>query len=53
MDKLLTISQAAEILQVTAETLRRWDKAGKLTAIRLPGGHRRYRQSEIEALLSC
>ena len=35
LPKLLTIRQAAEILNVHVETLRRWDKSGKLKAIRV------------------
>ena len=30
----------------------RWAKAGKLTSIRTLGGHRRYRESEVRALLA-
>jgi len=33
LPKLLTICQLAEILNVHMETLRRWDKSGKLEAI--------------------
>ena len=34
-----------------AWTVTRWAKAGKLSAIRTLGGHRRYRESEVRALL--
>jgi len=37
-EKLLTISQAAEYLGVSLNTLRRWDESGKLIAIRKEGG---------------
>ncbi|PIQ74425.1 MAG: hypothetical protein COV85_02210, partial [Candidatus Portnoybacteria bacterium CG11_big_fil_rev_8_21_14_0_20_44_10] len=48
-EKLLTITEAAEILGVSVDTLRRWDKSGKLVAIRKEGGtHRYYRQSDLE-----
>ncbi len=48
LPKLLTIRQAAEILNVHVETLRRWDKAGKLKAIRVnERGDRRYREEDI------
>ena len=47
-EKLLTITEAAEILGVSLDTLRRWDKNGKLVAIRKDGGvHRYYRQSDL------
>ncbi|MGA3291616.1 MAG: helix-turn-helix domain-containing protein [Candidatus Microgenomates bacterium] len=52
LPKLLTIRQAAEILNVHVETLRRWDKAGKLKAIRVnERGDRRYDPKDIEAIL--
>lgn len=35
LPKLLTIRQVAEILNVHIETLRRWDKNGRLKAIRV------------------
>ena len=48
-EKLLTIAQASEILNVSLDTLRRWDKNGKLVAIRKEGGvHRYYRQIDLE-----
>lgn len=47
--KLLTIRQVAEILNVHVETLRRWDKSGKLKAIRVnERGDRRYDPKDIE-----
>lgn len=48
MDKLLTISETAELLGVGISTLRHWDKTGQLTAVRTLGGHRRYRLSDVE-----
>jgi len=52
-EKLLTITQAAEILGVSLDTLRRWDKNGKLVAIRKDGGtHRYYREKELEIFAS-
>ena len=43
--------EAAEILQVTTETIRRWVRAGKLAVVRLPGGHIRVPQAEIDRIL--
>ncbi len=40
--ELLTISEAAEFLDVSIDTLRRWDKSGKLVATRKEGGTHRY-----------
>lgn len=47
MDKLLTIKQVAETLSVSQETLRTWDRDGKLPSVRSQGGHRRWRESDI------
>ena len=51
MDKLYNISKAAEILGVTPKTLRVWDKENKLKPILTSGGHRRYRESEINKII--
>lgn len=45
---VVTIKSAAEILRVSVETLRNWDKSGKLKAIRNKNGYRGYRISELE-----
>ena len=39
------------MFRVDPKTVTRWAKAGKLTSIRTLGGHRRYRESEVRALL--
>jgi len=52
LPKLLTIRQAAEVLNVHVETLRRWDKSGKLKAIRVnERGDRRYKPEDIERIM--
>lgn len=52
LPKLLTIRQAAEILNVHVETLRRWDKSSKLKAIIVnERGDRRYDPRDIEEFL--
>lgn len=48
---LLTPAEVASLFRVDPKTVTRWAKSGKLTAIRTLGGHRRYRQSEVENLL--
>ncbi len=50
---LLTPAEVAKIFRVDPKTVTRWAKAGKITAIRTLGGHRRYRQSEIHALIKA
>jgi excisionase family DNA binding protein len=49
-DKLLTPADVAALFNVDPKTVTRWAKAGKLKCIRTPGGHRRYRTSEVMAL---
>lgn len=51
-DELLTAPQVAEILSVSAETIRTWAKSGKLASITLPGGRPRFRRSDIDAILN-
>lgn len=48
---LLTPGEVACLLYVDPKTVTRWALAGKLDAIRTPGGHRRYRRSEVLAIL--
>ena len=43
----MTPAEAAAVLHVDANTLARWSTAGKLTAVRTPGGHRRYLTDEV------
>ena len=42
MNNYVSIGEAAEIIGVTENTLRRWEQAGRLIPQRTPGGHRRY-----------
>lgn len=42
MGKILKISEAAEYLNVSIDTLRKWDKYNKLKPLETAGGHRRY-----------
>ena len=52
LPKLLTIGQAAEILNVHPETLRRWGRNGKLKAIRVnERGDRRYKPEDLKKLM--
>jgi excisionase family DNA binding protein len=48
----MTPAEVAQLFRVDPKTVTRWAQAGKLTAIRTLGGHRRYRESEVRALLS-
>jgi len=50
--QLLTIGEAARWLGVSVDTLRRWDKKGHLSSVRLsPAGHRYYRREDLESFL--
>ena len=52
IEPLLTPAEVARMFRVDPKTVNRWAKAGKLNSIRTLGGHRRYRESEVRALLS-
>lgn len=47
----LSSSDAAEYCGVSPKTIRRWTDDGDLRAFVTPGGHRRYRQADLDALL--
>ena len=50
-ESLLTPAEVAAMFRVDPKTVTRRAKAGKLSAIRTLGGHRRYRESEVKELL--
>lgn len=53
MDEFLTLSETAELLGKNKETLRRWDREGKLSAVREPmSNYRVYRKTEVLELFS-
>ncbi len=47
----LSIDAACQMLGVDQSTLRRWSDSGKVPVFRTPGGHRRYNEDDIKALL--
>jgi len=51
-DELLTPAKVAQMFGVDPKTVTRWADSGRLGFIRTPGGHRRFRRSEITALLA-
>jgi excisionase family DNA binding protein len=51
-EPLLTPAEVAALFRVEPKTVTRWAKAGMLSSIRTLGGHRRYRESEVTALLA-
>ena len=51
-DRLLTPGEVATLFRVDPKTVTRWASAGRIGSIRTPGGHRRFRESEVRSLLS-
>ncbi len=53
--KLLRIREVAAMLSINPETLRRWDRLGKLKAVRIGNrrgvGDRRYKLEDIKAII--
>jgi excisionase family DNA binding protein len=47
---LLTSQEVADRLAVTRPTVNDWTRAGRLSAITLPSGRKRYRLADIEAI---
>jgi excisionase family DNA binding protein len=48
----LTLGQAAKFLGVAQSTIRKWSDLGRVPAFYTPGGHRRYRRSDLEAFIA-
>lgn len=51
-DRLLKPAEVAALFRVDPKTVTRWADAGLLTPLRTPLGHRRYRKSQIDALIN-
>lgn len=52
IEPLLTPGEVAALFRVDPKTVTRWAKAGQLTSVRTLGGHRRYPEAEVRALLA-
>lgn len=51
MSKLLTIQEAASVMGVSAQTIRRWEREGKaIPSIRTKGGQRRFNPQDIPTM---
>ncbi|GAA3702486.1 developmental transcriptional regulator BldC [Nonomuraea antimicrobica] len=50
-DPLLPPRVVAVLCGVTPHTVARWARSGRLQAVPTAGGHRRYRTSDVQALL--
>jgi excisionase family DNA binding protein len=51
-EKILTPRDVADLFSVDPKTVTRWAQAGKLPYFKTLGGHRRFRQSVVEALMA-
>jgi excisionase family DNA binding protein len=50
-ERLLSTTQVGDLLRVHYRTVARWCDAGRLGGTRTTGGHRRFREPEVRALL--
>jgi excisionase family DNA binding protein len=51
-ERLLTPGEVAALFRVDPKTVTRWASAGRIGSIRTPGGHRRFHEAEVRALLA-
>jgi len=51
-ERLLTPGEVAALFRVDPKTVTRWAAAGRISSIRTPGGHRRFRETEVRDLLA-
>ncbi|MDQ1499503.1 MAG: hypothetical protein QOI86_2843 [Actinomycetota bacterium] len=51
-NELLTPGEVATMFRVNAKTVTRWARAGKISAVRTLGGHRRFQATEIRRFLA-
>ena len=51
-EHLLTPGEVASLFRVDPKTVTRWASAGRIGSIRTPGGHRRFRESEVRSMLA-
>ena len=49
-ERLLTPGEVARMFRVDPKTVTRWAVSGRIGSIRTPGGHRRFRESEVNDL---
>ncbi|MGW6498580.1 helix-turn-helix domain-containing protein [Nonomuraea angiospora] len=51
LERQYTRKEAADYCQVHPLTITRWARCGLLPSVRTPGGHRRYRESDLRAVM--
>ncbi|WP_092624498.1 helix-turn-helix domain-containing protein [Jiangella sp. DSM 45060] len=52
-EDLIPVGEAASMLGVHPDTLKRWERAGKIASDRTPTGHRRFRRGDVRTLLTA
>jgi excisionase family DNA binding protein len=50
--RLLSAGEAAQLLEVSTDTIKRWATDGQLPYITTPGGHRRFPAEAVHRLLA-
>ena len=50
-DRLLTLRETARVFAVTSQTVQQWSDEGLIDTYRTLKGHRRYRLSDVQALI--
>lgn len=51
-ERLLTPAEVAQMFRVDPKTVSRWANNGWLRFLSTPGGHRRFRKSDVASLLA-
>jgi len=51
MKQSFSTSEVAKYCHVTADTIRKWADAGRITVFKTPGGHRRIRREDLVQFL--
>jgi excisionase family DNA binding protein len=51
-DSLLMPAEVGRLFRVSPKTVSRWAREGKIRAVKTPGGHRRYPETEVRRLLA-
>lgn len=46
-ERLLTPGEVAALFRVDPKTVTRWGRVGKIKSTRTPGGHYRFRESDV------
>lgn len=52
LEPLLTPGEVGQLLKVDPKTVTRWATAGLIYSVTTPGGHRRFRESDVRAILN-